>query len=110
MTDDSLSDVQQPKELPLSEFDPRGCRGTNGFPEYYDRAPPRFHDSMFDAPIVTADSVRSQIHAAMVSLEAVKIIEGETSDLRRAISAMHEAFTSVGEHAEDAAAAEKAVR
>ncbi|CUT14538.1 hypothetical protein BF49_5618 [Bradyrhizobium sp.] len=81
-------------DLPPSEFDPRG------------RSP--LDDTMFSAPIPTVDQAREDLHRAALSLEALKVIEGETPSIRRAIISMHEVFLCVGEHVEDVAAQDAA--
>lgn len=56
--------------LPASEFSPRAARP--------------LHDSMFDLPVMTASRVRDRIAGLILDIEALKVVEGVTMELRMA--------------------------
>src|SRR4051812_34788391 len=89
-----MSEKMKTADLPPSEFDPRGRTSID--------------DTMFSAPIPTVCSVRGELHRASLALESLRIIEGETPAIRRAIMAVRGAFADLDEHAEDVVAQDAA--
>ncbi|WP_375312835.1 hypothetical protein WHZ77_06025 [Bradyrhizobium sp. A5] len=77
--------------LPPSEFGPRGYDSPNVGCEGMPSDPA-------ELPIMTVEQVRERIAATVLVMEALKLSDGETSYINRAIDLVREAYCNVTAH------------
>jgi hypothetical protein len=64
----------------------------------------KLDEPMFGAPIMTAEKIEDRIDKLVRNIEALKVIDGASEALHRAMSSVHAAFAYVEVHAAAAAA------